>query len=259
MHVQCFTRLFYSVRKPLLALLMAPALCPANSSFAQSPGGADEQATEAVRAWYRVVDDGSDQAHLLAFGTVGSASEPLHEAYLQLSRRLRIQMSEAQFFAHYRGLANLKLLQAHAANVGDGPLRVFVEEERIAVLAGVPAMAWFAGFVEMTQTSEGWKISSFKDVKPEDIISMPLGGHQPWRANPEDVARVGLKCFSNEPDCTVVSNSLSSNGHSLDQASTSERPVIVMIRTAAGLRRVELARLHSGEWVVVKGQTIAGF
>jgi hypothetical protein len=163
-------------------------------------------------------------------------------------------MSKAQFFAHYRGLARLKLLQAHAANAQEGVSRVFVEEERIAVLAGVPAMAWFAGFVEVTRTSEGWKISNFTDVKPEDIISMSLGGHQPWRADPEDVARVGLKCSPNEVDCEIVSNSLTLTGQTLDRAVTTERPVIVMIQRAGGLRRVELARLHSGEWIVVRDQ-----
>jgi hypothetical protein len=132
-------------------------------------------------------------------------------------------MNEAQFFDHYRGLAHLKLLQAHAANGEDSALRVFVEEERVAVFGGIPAMAWFAGFVQVTRTSEGWKISSFTDVKPGDIITMPLGGHQPGRADPEDVALVGLKCVPNEADCTIVSNSLSSTGQNLENANTAER------------------------------------
>jgi hypothetical protein len=254
MHAPCFTRLLYSLRALLLALLATQVLSLANDSFGQSSGYADEQATEAVRAWYRVVGDGSDQAHLLEFGTVGSASEPLHEAYLQLSLALRTRMSEAQFFAHYRGLARLKLLQAHAANGEDGRSRVFVEEERIALLGGVPAMAWFAGFVEVTRTSDGWKISNFKDVKPEDIISMSLGGHQPWRADPEDVALVGLKCSLDDLNCKVVSNSLSSAGKPLDEGGTAGQPAVVMIQRAAGLSRVELARLHSGEWIVVRVQ-----
>ncbi len=167
-------------------------------------------------------------------------------------------MSEAEFFARYRGLAHLKLLQAHPANGGHGVLRVFVEEERIAVLGGVPAMAWFAGFVEVTRTSEGWKISSFKDVKPEDIISMPLGGHQPWRADPEEVALVELKCSRPEAGCKTVSNSLSLGSGRLEHASTTDRPAIITIQTTGGLRRVELARLHSGEWIVLRDRPMAG-
>jgi hypothetical protein len=169
-----------------------------------------------------------------------------------------MRLSEAQFFAHYRGLARLKLLQAHAANGGQRMLRVFVEEERIAVLAGVPAMAWFAGFIEVTPTSHGWKISSFKDVKPEDIITMPLGGHQPWRANPEDVALVGLRCFPNGPGCKIVSNSLSLTGRNPADSSTARQPAILTIQTPGGRRRVELARLHSGEWVIVRDEPAAG-
>jgi hypothetical protein len=255
MHVPCFTRSFHSFRAPLLALPAALMLL-ANNSFAQGPAGAGDQATEAVRAWYNVVDDGSDQAHLLEFGTVGSASAPFHDAYLELSPRLRMRMTEAQFFAHYRGVARLKLLQAHAANSEQGVMRVFVEEERIAVLAGVPAMAWFAGFIEVTPASSGWKISSFKDVTPEDIITMPLGGHQPWRANPEDVALVGLKCFPGQRECTVMSSSLSLPGQMPDDTSTAKQPAIVTIQTPDGTRRVELARLHSGEWVIVRNQPV---
>src|SRR5262249_49517597 len=150
------------------------------------------------------------QAHLIDFGAVGSGPAPLEEAYRQLAPSLRQRMTRDQFFAHFQGLAHLKLLQAHAAYVADKPARIFVEEERTMVINGIPAVAWYAGVVAMTLTPDGWKVSSLQDVRPEDIISLELGGHQPWRADPEYVALVQFHCFEPVANCKVISNSLSS-------------------------------------------------
>src|ERR1700730_13361176 len=108
-----------------------------HQSWAQRARTAD--AAAAVQAWYKIAGDGADQAHLSRYGTVGGGPEPLTEAYRQLAPSLRQQMTEAQFFEHFRGLAHLELLQAHLVDSDAKPdLQVFVEEERTMDFAGVP-------------------------------------------------------------------------------------------------------------------------
>src|SRR5712691_9479564 len=128
-----------------LLLILLIALCL--QSWAQ--GDRTQDAPAAVRAWYKLAGAGSDQAHLLRYGTVGGGPYPLTQAYQQLAPSLRQQMTEAQFFERFRGLAHLELLQAHVVDSGaDKPdLQVFVEEERTMDFAGVPAVAWYKGFL----------------------------------------------------------------------------------------------------------------
>jgi hypothetical protein len=92
--------------RPLMPIL----LIALNQGWGQADRSRD--AAAAVQAWYKLAGEGSDQAHLLRYGTVGSGPGPLTRAYQQLAPSLRRQMTEAQFFEHFRGLAALKLLQA---------------------------------------------------------------------------------------------------------------------------------------------------
>src|SRR5579864_5883562 len=130
--------------RPLIPILL---ISLDHQSWAQPDRTAD--AAAAVQAWYRIAGDGADQAHLSRYGTVGGGPEPLIEAYQELAPSLRLQMTEAQFFEHFRGLAHLKLLQAHVVDSGtnDPDLQVFVEEQRTMDFAGVPAVAWYKGFL----------------------------------------------------------------------------------------------------------------
>jgi hypothetical protein len=205
-------------------------------------------AVSAVRAWYQVIDDGSDQADLVRYGTVGEGPGPLQTAYQQLAPQLRQQVSEAQFLAHFRGLAKVKLLQAHASVEAATPdaARVLVEEERVMVIQGIPALVWFVGFIDVARTAAGWKISSLKDVAPEDIITLPLGGHMPWRADPEEVALVSLHCSGNR-DCKIIDKSMTPPG----QPDADSRTAWVTVQSGRASYRVDLAKLHSGEWVVL--------
>ena len=202
----------------------------------------NQDAAAAVQAWYKLAGGGADQAHLLRYGTVGGGPYPLTKAYQQLAPSLRQQMTEAQFFEHYRGLAHLELLQAHVVDSGaDTPdLQVFVEEERTMDFAGVPAVAWYKGFLAMTQTAGLWKISSLKGITPEDIISHSLGGHMPWVFDPEEVAKQNLRpCCLNEQNCKQIGETVPSKGQTAE----------VSISACGATYQVRLAKLHSGEWI----------
>jgi len=224
-----------------VALLIFAAGCFISSSQTVS----DSPAEDAVRAWYQIVDDGSDQTHLKEFGTVGQGPGPLEDAYQTLAPTLRSQMSFSEFFAGYRGLAHLSLLQSHSMP-GSQPdsAQVFVEEERTMALEGVPVMAWFVGPVTVTKTGEGWKISDIKDVKPEDIISALSGGHMPARLDAMEVAMASLHCNGTTTTCTVKTKLL--------PQSTAARLGRVTVQTPEGVVSVSLAKLHDGIWVVLE-------
>jgi hypothetical protein len=224
--------------RPLIPMLL---IALNDQSWAQ--GDRNQDAAAAVQAWYKIAGDGSDQVHLLRYGTVGGGQYPLTEAYQQLAPSLRRQMTETQFFEHYRGLAHLGLLQAHVveSSAKEPILRVFVEEERTMDFAGVPAVAWYKGFLAMTQTADGWKISSLKGITAEDIISHSLGGHSPWVFEPEQVATLSIQpcCSNGAPNCKQIGETVSSNNQTAE----------VSIGACGAVYRVRLAKLHSGEWI----------
>ena len=241
-----------AMHRYVFALLFAALVASAARRLdGQAKDDPFEDAVAAVRAWYRTIGDGSNQADLLQFGTVGSGPQPLREAYQQLAPSLRQQISETQFLTYFQGLAHLKLLQAHpmceAATVET--VRVFVEEERVMAIQGIAAVAWYAGFIAVAHTPAGWKISSLKDVQPEDIISLPLGGHMPWRDDPEAVALVRLDCYSGHAKCKVISKHLSPAPGASEQADINAESATVTVQADSAVYQVDLAKLHSGEWV----------
>jgi hypothetical protein len=231
--------------RPLIPILL---IALNHQSWAQ--GDRNQDAVAAVQAWYKLAGNGADQAHLLRYGTVGGGPYPLTEAYQQLAPSLRQQMSEAQFFEHFRGLAHLELLQAHVVDSdADKPdLQVFVEEERTMDFAGVPAVAWYKGFLAMTQTS-GWKISSLKGITPEDIISHSLGGHSPWVFDPEQVATLSIQpcCSNGAPNCKRIGETVSSNDQTAEAS----------ISACGAVYRVRMAKLHSGEWTFLDKRPVS--
>lgn len=205
---------------------------------------AAQAAVEAVHAWYQTLGNGSDQEHLKEFGTVGGGVGPLMAAHQQLAAQLKARMDRDQFLVHYRGLAHMRLLQAHAVatSARGNYAQVFVEEERVMAIEGLPAMAWFEGLIEVTKTQEGWRISSLEQVKPEDLIDT-LADHSPaLHGDPVDVAMTHLQCKSE--DCTVMRKAF-------PPPNATERLGRVTIQTPRGVNTVSLARLHDGEWVCI--------
>ena len=224
----------------LSVLLVLCCLCriPAHAASETTVAAA----LAAVHSWYETIGDGSDQEHLKEFGTVGSGVGSLVHAYQQLANQLKDHMDRDQFLVHYRGLARMHLLQAHAVTTTarDNYVQVFVEEERTMAIEGIPAMAWFEGFIDVTKAPDGWKISSLENVKPEDIIDA-LENRAQRRDDPAEAALARLHCKSE--DCSVIRKALPPN--------SMERLARVMIQTARGLETVSLARLRDGEWLPI--------
>lgn len=200
-------------------------------------------ALEAVRGWYQALGNGSDQEHLTEFKTVGAGQGALIHAHQLLAAELQQHMNRDQFLVHFRGLARMRLLQAYAVvrTAAENHVRVFVEEERTMAIEGVPVMAWFEGFIDVTKTQEGWRISSLEDVKPEDIIGA-LGDHGPGHGDPVELAMAHLQCKGAE-DCTVIRKAFPVN--------STGRLSRVAIQTPHGIDIVSLARLHDGEWIPI--------
>lgn len=111
-----------------------------------------------------------------------------------------------------------------------------VEEERTMALQGIAAVAWYQGFLDVRRAADGWRIASLKDVQPEDIISLRLGGHMPWREDAAEVSRIHLRCA---PDCQAT------------VSKTEAGVATVTVQSKTAKQEVELAQLHSGEWVVL--------
>lgn len=216
--------------------------------FIAAPAFAAEEVTvqaalEAVHGWYEALGNGSDQQHLKEFGVVGTGEGALLQAYQQLATELKQHMDRDQFLVHFRGLARMRLLQAHGLNTTahENHVRVFVEEERTMAIEGVPVMAWFEGLIDVTKTQEGWKVSSIEDVKPEDIIDALRDGPA-WHGDPVEIAMAHLQCRSVE-DCSVIKKAFPPN--------SAERLGRVTIQTPHGVDTVSLARLHDGEWMPI--------
>ena len=260
----------------VFALLASPGYSPAAEPC--------EEAVAAVLAWYDTIGDGSNQAEMSGFGTVGDGPQPLAEAYQQLHPSLRQRMSELGFFVYFRGLARLRLLQVRPSCDGQPPesAKILVEEERTLVIEGIPAVAWYWGLLTLTRTPQGWQISDLDDIHPEDIISLPLGGHMPYRRNPAEVARAYLKC-ADPAKCEVIETLMHTHGVPVALPNANSGPARTVIRPDGSLgtvarparkatayvnwngqtatvtlevngtrRAVDLTQLHSREWVAFR-------
>jgi hypothetical protein len=202
---------------------------------------------QVVRAWYRAFGNASGSKAQYN-GTVGDLSSPFPQAYRLLSPVLQGRMSEQAFEQTYAQVAHMALLQAHLASVdkNTGLADVFVEEERTIVLErtntspGIPAIAWYEGTLHLTKLSGAWQIAAF-DLGPEDIISMEHGGHEPWLADPDEVAKVaaGQFCQYGRINC----------GRPCSSAVPRLKSGIAEVYICADRRyRERLVKLHSGEW-----------
>jgi hypothetical protein len=202
-----------------------------------------------VHSWYTTIGDGSDQEHLKEFGTIGGGVGPLVEAHQQLAAQLKQHMDRDQFLLHYRGLAHMRLLQAHPVltTARDNYVRVFVEEERTMAIEGLPVMAWFQGFIDVAKLQDGWKISSLDGVKPENIIEA-LDERALRRDDPVEAALAQLKCKAEE--CSVTKKTLPPN--------STERLGRVTIQTPHGTDTISLAHLHDGQWLAVYTEVEVG-
>ena len=111
--------------------------------------------------------------------------------------------------------------------------------ERTNASPGIPAVAWYEGTLHLTETSGTWQISAFA-LAPEDIISMAYGGHMPWLADPNEVAKVALGQFQTDK---------SNSGQPCSSAVPQLQSGIAEVQICGDRRyRVRLVKLHNGAW-----------
>lgn len=140
--------------------------------------------------------------------------EPYQVAYGYWSAEWQAQNSYEQFWASWAGTANIELLKLLPAGEEKGEKRFFVETKNLETVGEKPhtGIFYYTGFFTVRETADGWRITS-GELEPENL-TWSLGGHQPWRGDPEMVAHVelggsidtllGEAGMENNPDGTVT-------------------------------------------------------
>lgn len=144
-----------------------------------------------------------------AGGTLGMGQEPYLTAYSYWSKDWQAINSYEQFLASWTGTANVELLKLLPAGEKKGERRFFVETKHLEIVGEKPrpGIFYYTGFFTVRKTTEGWRITS-GELEPENLV-WQLGGHQPWRADAEQVARVsGLGVGIEQPlgEVTTIEN-----------------------------------------------------
>lgn len=215
------------------------------ASFGQTQS--DHPAVGTVRDWYEAFE-GSAGIRAQYGGFVGGRFD---EAYALLSAALKATMPKGAFEDIYAEVAHMELLQAHLVRVDEraGAAEVFVEEERTIVARTganeqVPAIAWYTGSLKLERNNAGlWQIDSIA-IMPEDIISMPYGGHSPWRSDAQEVAQVAAGAYRKR-DCGVDTPS------PVAPRSSDINWTVTCVDDGSQYA-VHEVRLHSGEWHVLQ-------
>ncbi len=134
-----------------------------------------------------------------AGGTIGMGLEPYPSAYGYWSREWQDKNSYSEFLNSWEGTANVELLKLLFAGEEGGQKRFFVETRHLEVVEDPPRVGqfYYAGFFTVSETAEGWKITG-GELEPQSL-EWKLGGHQPWRADPETVAFLELEPNIDEP------------------------------------------------------------
>lgn len=127
-----------------------------------------------------------------AGGTVAMDKEPYPTAYGYWSKEWQAKNSKEQFLASWQGTANVELERLVDAGIKKGKYTFFVETKNLEVVGKNPRIGifYYTSFFTVQNTKEGWKILSGQ-LKPENP-AWEMGGHQPWRGDPKEVALVEL-------------------------------------------------------------------
>ncbi|MBC7339296.1 MAG: hypothetical protein H5U04_05490 [Firmicutes bacterium] len=175
--------------------------------------------------------------------------EPYPVAYAYWSQEWRAEHSYEQFLASWQGTANVELVTLFPAGEENGELTFFVETKHLEVVEGKPrpGIFYYSGFFTVGKTTEGWRLTG-GSLEPENL-AWRLGGHQPWREDPRQVAVVELHGHLGEkinldPVATQVTR--------LDDGR-----VVVMVPTTdekPEWHKVILAPLIEGAWRVLSWQ-----
>jgi len=172
-----------------------------------------------------------------------AAGGPYHTAYHYWSAAWQAEHSFEEFLDSWSGTAHVELLKLYEAEMQDGQVRFFVETKHLESAGNKRQLGeyYYAGFFTVTLTEDGWRIAE-GSLEPQNL-AWALEGHQPWLADPVDVAIVqGL-------------------GRPLDEGSAlhprlewhADDHVTVIFADNIGNREtaVEAVRLTEGTWRVI--------
>lgn len=128
-----------------------------------------------------------------AGGTIGFGHEPYATAYDYWSAQWRAEHTYEDFLHTWSGTAHVELIQLHEASMQEGEARFFVETKHLEAVGDDEngyrfGEFYYSGFFSVGKTEAGWKITS-GSLEPQNL-AWELGGHQPWLAEPEQVAIV---------------------------------------------------------------------
>jgi hypothetical protein len=143
----------------------------------------------------------------------------------------------------WSGTAHVELLHLYEAGRQDGQARFFVETRHLEFAGDKPQLGayYYAGFFAASLTQDGWRITE-GSLEPQNL-AWALGGHQPWLADPVDVAIVqGLG--------RPLDNGLALRSRLERHA---DHHVTVVFEDESGNRKaaVKAVRLTEGTWRVI--------
>jgi hypothetical protein len=163
-------------------------------------------------------------------GTIGSLQEPYPDAYACWAKSWRDETSYEEFLKSWEGTVNVELLKLIPAGEEKGQKKYFVETRNMEAIqdSSNPRMGVFCykGYITMANTKEGWRITSCQ-LEAEDP-SWYIAGHQPWLAQPEEVAQViglgvamgedaGTRVVENNEDGSITVRFQDKNGKDTHQ------------------------------------------
>jgi len=172
-----------------------------------------------------------------------AAGGPYHTAYHYWSAAWQAEHSFEEFLDSWSGTAHVELLKLYEAEMQDGQVRFFVETKHLESAGNKRQLGeyYYAGFLTVSLTEDGWRITE-GSLEPQNL-AWKLGGHQPWLADPVDVAIVqGLGKPLDEKSALQSRLEWHADDH-----------VTVVFADNAGNRKtaVEAVRLTEGTWRVI--------
>lgn len=225
---------------------------------ASSDRGLLQSPLQVVEAYFAVL---SETGYTTYFGSIGDKEDYLG-AYRLLSCRYQAELSFDRFHESFRGVASVELLRLILVpGAEEGYRQAFVELKAIEEVGpGSPranrrrsAFIYYTGLVTVVKEGDAWKIDRV-ELEPEDFIST-LGGHQPWKRNPIEVAAIAaeealeemgitIPCESEVPSCSVEDL-----GDGLTRISfSSEKGTVTIL----------LVQPINGEWLPLKAELEMG-
>ncbi len=128
-----------------------------------------------------------------AGGTIGMSSDPYDDAYKYWSEEWRNKNSYEDFINSWKGTANVELIKSFPVSEKNGNYKFFVEIKTIEAVQEKKSFGifYYCGYLTIENTKEGYKIT--KGNLELENMAWAYGGHQPWKADPEFVAKMVLE------------------------------------------------------------------